>query len=143
MTGREELVEQMVPLALELVGTVRDYGPEDVATVLGKVPGRPADFGPLDALAVVLAGMVDPDARPAQLLAWTQGGPVQSRDTARPPGHLTVAAVSERAPRRGVETRAEVARLTVLGLTSGEIADRLGITKRSVHRHRQALAEAA
>jgi hypothetical protein len=46
-----------------------------VADVLSRVPE-----GRHDALAVILAAMVDPDARPSQLLAWTQLGPVPSRD---------------------------------------------------------------
>lgn len=67
--------DDLVPLAAELVGTVRDYGPDDVAAVLARVPD-----GRHDALAVVLAAMVDPDARPRQLLAWLDMGPVASRD---------------------------------------------------------------
>jgi hypothetical protein len=71
----EELAETLVPIAAELVGTVRDYGPDDVAEVLARVPEHR-----FDALAVVLAAMVDPDARPAELLAWVGDGPVQSRE---------------------------------------------------------------
>ena len=70
-----EEAEQLVPLAAELVGAVRDYGPEITADVLARVPN-----GRHDALAVVLAAMVDPDARPQQLLSWLQLGPVPSRD---------------------------------------------------------------
>ena len=70
----EALAEALVPLAAELVGTVRDYGPSDIADVLARVPE-----GRHDALAVVLAAMVDPDARPHQLLAWVDLGPVPSR----------------------------------------------------------------
>lgn len=69
-----DLADALVPLAAELVGTVRDYSPEDVAEVLARVPD-----GRHDALAVVLAAMVDPDARPSELLAWTDCGPVISR----------------------------------------------------------------
>ena len=75
----EQLADALVPLAAELVGTVRDFGPEDVAAVLARVPE-----GRHDALAVVLAAMVDPDARPSQLLAWTQLGPVPSRQWESP-----------------------------------------------------------
>lgn len=70
----EALADHLVPIAAELVGTVRDYGPEDVAAVLARVPD-----GRHDALAVILAAMVDPDARPSELLAWTDCGPVISR----------------------------------------------------------------
>ena len=76
----EQLVDALVPLAAELVATVRDYGPADVAAVLQRVPA-----GRHDALAVVLAAMVDPDARPSELLAWVDGGPVQSRSGFEPP----------------------------------------------------------
>lgn len=74
-----EEVESLIPLAAELVGAVRDYGPEITAEVLSRVPN-----GRHDALAVVLAAMVDPDARPQQLLAWTQLGPVPSREWESP-----------------------------------------------------------
>lgn len=61
--------DALVPLAAELVGVVRDYGPDDVAEVLARVPD-----GRHDALAVVLAAMVDPDSSPRELLAWTTVG---------------------------------------------------------------------
>lgn len=62
---REELVAQLVPIAARLVGAVRDYGPEEIAAVLARVPD-----GRHDALAVVLAAMVDSTRTPQQLLAW-------------------------------------------------------------------------
>lgn len=62
-----DLADALVPIAAELVGTIRDYGPEDTAEILARVPD-----GRLDALAVVLAAMVDPDRTPAELLAWTR-----------------------------------------------------------------------
>lgn len=62
-----DLADALVPVAAELVGTVRDYGPEDVNAVLAKVPG-----GMYHSLAVLLAAMVDPDRTPSELLAWTQ-----------------------------------------------------------------------
>jgi hypothetical protein len=64
----------LIPLASELIGVVRDYSPADVAAVLARVPDDKRD-----ALVVLLAAMVDPDARPSQLLAWTRLGPVPSR----------------------------------------------------------------
>jgi hypothetical protein len=67
--SNEALADALVPLAAELAATVRDFGPEDVAAVLARVPD-----GRHDALAVVLAAMVDPDARPSELLAWTHSG---------------------------------------------------------------------
>lgn len=84
----EALADALVPIAAELIGTIRDYGPDDVAAVLAKVPD-----GRHDALAVVLAAMVDPDARPSQLLAWTELGPVASREW-ESPRHRPDAALS-------------------------------------------------
>jgi len=67
-------VDSLVPLAAELIGSVRDFGPDAVADVLSRVPD-----GRHDALAVILAAMVDPDRTPGELLCWTEG-PVPSRD---------------------------------------------------------------
>ena len=69
MTG-DALVDACVPLAAELVCVTRDEGPDAIADVLARVPD-----GRLDALAVVLAAMVDPDAHVAELLAWTDWQP--------------------------------------------------------------------
>jgi hypothetical protein len=63
--ARVEYAEALVPIAAELVGTVRDYGIDDVRAVLARVP-----HGNLDDLAVVLAAMVDPDQSARDLLAW-------------------------------------------------------------------------
>lgn len=131
----EKLAEDLVPIAAELVGTVRDYGPDDVAAVLARVPG-----GRHDALAVVLAAMVDPDARPKQLLAWTELGPVNSRDFS--PSLYNLKDLDERALGRTADRRAEVARLSSLGLSVREIAERLELTPRSVVRHRAAIRHA-
>ena len=76
-TGEPWLPVDLAPVAAELVGTVRDYGPDDIRNVLDQADGR------LEHLAVVLAAMVDPDKTPAELLDWTTTGPVLSRD--RPP----------------------------------------------------------
>ncbi|SNR32795.1 hypothetical protein [Blastococcus mobilis] len=81
----ERLAEDLVPIAAELVGTVRDYGPDDVAAILA-----PLSPGHLYRLAIVLAAMVDPDARPADLLAWTVEGPVPSREGFTPGRRLTI-----------------------------------------------------
>jgi DNA-binding NarL/FixJ family response regulator len=127
--------EALVPLAAELVGTVRDFGPDAVAAVLARVPANRHD-----ALAVVLAAMVDPDQSPSNLLAWTIAGPVQSRDAT--PAHLTVKNVKSKAAGRWSERRAEIARLTALGLSSAQIAYQLGITPRAVTRHRSIIRAA-
>lgn len=73
-----DLAEQLVPVAARLVATVHDEGPQAVAEALAQVPG-----GRLDALAVVLAAMVDPDARISELLAWTQFTPAQHAERER------------------------------------------------------------
>lgn len=65
-TADELLVARVRPLALRLVGIVRDEGQDAVAGVL-----HPLDLRELYALAVVLAAMV-PDDRPlSDLLGWT------------------------------------------------------------------------
>lgn len=62
-TDRERLVEQLVPLAAELVCLVRDEGADSIGRFLHRVPD-------LRAMCVVLAAMV-PDDRPVtDLLAW-------------------------------------------------------------------------
>lgn len=132
---QEELAEACVPVAAQLIATVRDYGPDDVRAVLATVPQ-----GRYDALCVVLAAMVDPDSNAAQLLEWTTAGPVQSRDMT--PAHLYVKNIPVGAWGRQKERREEVARLTNAGLSADEIGERLGITSRAVTRHRSAIRAA-
>ncbi|MGH3382373.1 MAG: hypothetical protein ACRDP6_47355 [Actinoallomurus sp.] len=52
-------------LATELVSIVRDEGAASIERFLAKVPD-------LRVLAVALAAMVPDDARPSELLAWTE-----------------------------------------------------------------------
>ena len=66
----EDEASALVPIATELIGCVRDFDPADSAAVLARVPD-----GQMGALAIVLAAMVDPDATPAELLAWTDWTP--------------------------------------------------------------------
>jgi DNA-binding NarL/FixJ family response regulator len=127
-----QLADELVPIATQLVATVRDYGPDDVAAVLAQVP-----HGRYDALAVVLAGMVDPDRSAAELLAWSLAGPVPSRE--QTPLHLLVKNAPPVSLGRRAQRRADVARLTAAGLSAAEVATRLGITRRAVCRHRSAL----
>jgi DNA-binding NarL/FixJ family response regulator len=127
-----DLAQELVPIAAQLVATVRDYGPDDVKAILARVPD-----GRHDALAIVLAAMVDPDERPSKLLAWTEAGPVQSRDFT-PPGY-DMRGLTQSALGRHAERRKEVGRLTNLGYSTQEISDRLGITTRAVVRHRAAI----
>jgi DNA-directed RNA polymerase specialized sigma24 family protein len=126
----------LVPIAAELVGVVRDYGPDDVAAVLARVPD-----GRHDALAVVLAAMVDPDKRPSQLLAWTKHMAESSDKSEREkvPAHLTVAQVNAVSDGRRPERRAEIARLTLAGYSTTQIAERVGISTRAVVRNRAAI----
>lgn len=78
--GEPWLPTDLAPIAAELVGSIRDYGPDQAAQVLERVPEhRHAD------LAVVLAAMVNPDASPAQLLAWTRRPPRSLDGTAWDP----------------------------------------------------------
>lgn len=81
------IADQLIPIAAELVATVRDYGPDTVGDVLDQVPDLPEHVvgragGKYGALAVVLAAMVDPDKTLTELLGWTIAGPVQSRGEA-------------------------------------------------------------
>lgn len=118
----EELVEYLVPIAAELVGTVRDYGPDMVAAVLARVPD-----GRHDALAVVLAAMVDPDARPGHLLAWTEG-PVQSREGFDPSRRLVMCPDCSEVlresslARHATRLHGEYARLTAAGVSTDAAA---------------------
>ena len=86
-----DLAEALVPLAARLVAVVRDEGPEAVANVLGEVPA-----GRHDALAVVLAAMVDPDSTVRDLLAWTRGGLEYHRLVAAGVNARTAAILAER-----------------------------------------------
>lgn len=119
--------DELIDVAAQLIGSVRDYGPEVVASVLATVPE-----GRHDALAVVLAAMVDPDRTPGELLAWMDTPP-QSREFT-PLAFRT----NHSNPRR-----AEVQRLTRLGWTARRIADELGIGQRTVHKYRVSDAEAS
>lgn len=138
-TDAEALATELVPLAARLVGTVHEYGPDEVAAVLAQVPA-----GRHDALAVVLAAMVDPEATPSQLLAWLDG-PAKPTALDVPlsidPGPLDEIAIERAMAGDGVHlTRAErreaVRRLTALGYSARSISDRLSITTRSVNRLR-------
>ena len=86
-----ELADSLVPIAAQLVGTVREYGPDDVAAVLARVPE-----GRHDALAVILAAMVDPDSSASDLLAWTRGGLEYHRLVAAGVNARTAAVLAER-----------------------------------------------
>jgi len=66
-----DLAGELVPHAAQLVAAVRDEGPDVVQALLAATPG-----GRVDALAVILAGMVDPDRTVRSLLAWSLEGPV-------------------------------------------------------------------
>ena len=130
----EALAESLVPVAARLVATVRDYGPDDVAAILAEVPD-----GRHDALAVVLAAMVNPNRSARELLAWVDKPPPSRPFT---PSHLSIAGLSAEALGRRAERRAEVARLSALGFSVPQIAERVGITTRSVVRHRAAIRAA-
>ena len=68
-----DLVDELVPIAAELVQAVRDEGPAAVRGILAGVPHRAGEEIPAwDALAVVLAAMVNPDAGIRSLLGWAE-----------------------------------------------------------------------
>lgn len=62
---RVALVDELVPLAAELVCLVRDEGPQSIERLLARVPD-------LRAFCIVLAAMVPDDQSPRALLAWTE-----------------------------------------------------------------------
>lgn len=78
-----DLAEESVPRASLLVEAVHDGGPAEVGRLLADLDRRQ-----LNALAVVLAAMVDPDATLHELLGW-----VPPLD--RPVQHPTLFAMSE------------------------------------------------
>jgi hypothetical protein len=129
--------DTLIPIAASIIGCVHDYDREDTGAVLNSE-------GIVDpkarALIVTLAAMVNPNATPGDLLAWTIAGPVKSSEYT-PPGY-DVKGLARAALGRRSERRAEVGRLTDLGLTAAEIGERLGITPRAVNRHRAAIRAA-
>lgn len=68
----DDLLEEMLPTALELSVVVRDRDTEAVAAVLGPLLEQD-DRGRLAALIIDLAVMVPDDIPYADLLAWTHG----------------------------------------------------------------------
>lgn len=70
----------LVPLAMRLVATVHDEGPQEVAGVLAAIRALepPPGTDPHAALAVILAAAIDPARTTEELLGWTRplGGPI-------------------------------------------------------------------
>lgn len=139
MNSTERLAVDLVPFAARLVAAVRDDGPADVAALLAAVPE-----GRHDALAVVLAAMVDPDRTPAQLLAWTDWDAAAPVTTVLPPpahddvDQLAVDHVRAgyRMQLTGATLHAAVHALTGIGLSIPAIAERTKTTTRQVERLR-------
>lgn len=87
-SGEAWIDSALIPTAAELVGLVRDYGPDAIEDLLDRVPDHD-DYahtpgGRYGALCVALAAMVDPDKPLSELLGWLHAGPVQSRDGKEP-----------------------------------------------------------
>lgn len=81
--ARLDLAAELVSIAAALVVAVHDEGPDAVAGILARVPTDTVETGGLelavqrfDALAVILAGMVDPARTTGELLDWSLSGPV-------------------------------------------------------------------
>ena len=72
---RETYTETLIPLAMRLVATVHDEGPDDIAGALAAIHAIPPPDGtdPSTTLAVLLAAMVNPARTTIELLGWTQG----------------------------------------------------------------------
>lgn len=64
---QEEIAVAAVKVAAHLIVAVRDEGPDTVAQVLATAPE-----GRVDAVAIALAAMIDPDTSIARSLAWTE-----------------------------------------------------------------------
>lgn len=65
---RDLIAEELVPLAVELAIGVREHGVEEIDVLLGRIPE-----GKAEALIVVMAAMIEPDASAKALLGWTDG----------------------------------------------------------------------
>lgn len=87
-----DLVEQLVPIAADLVQVVREEGQDAIRGCLLRVPTEvrvQLDIlpgGTMGVLAVVLAAMVSPDAGMRSLLGWTDTmteGPRRARRDSR------------------------------------------------------------
>lgn len=81
----ERLAEDLVPIAAQLVGTVRDYDPADTGALLDRAGIHDAKAR---AFVVVLAAMVPPDQSARDLLAWVEREP--PRQTRFPREHGTL-----------------------------------------------------
>lgn len=143
-----DYAEALVPYAMRLVATVHDEGPDAVRDVLAEVRLEPGldQVDPWQALAVVLAGMVDPEKKASELLGWTKSIPDGDTTpvTALPQASKVDKVAVERccsgrldaSQLRPVE-RIEVVRiLTGCGLSLSEITARTGMNRRTVSRWR-------
>ncbi|GAB3471884.1 hypothetical protein [Actinophytocola sediminis] len=69
----DQYADALQPLCMRLIATVHDEGPDAVAGALAAIRALPAPQGiqPADAVAVILAAAVRPDATRHQLWGWT------------------------------------------------------------------------
>lgn len=74
-----DLAESMVPVAERVVGAVHEDGPTAMANAIAGLSDLETN-----ALIVVLAAMVNPDATPAQLLGWVDWDTPGHRPEAEP-----------------------------------------------------------
>lgn len=141
---KDQYAETLVPLAMRLVGAVRDEGPETVHAILHAVRTRPAPEGvdPIEALAIVLAAAVDPEKPASELLGWTENiespGPTRTDIDAEGvrgimvdlavDGHLKAASLTEE------ECREAVVLLMANGWGHAQIADLLECDRALVHK---------
>lgn len=133
-------VDHLAAVAMALAVRVRDEGPEENAAWLLEQLPDPADWFRLNFMSAI--AMPVQDRSWDSLVAWARDGetptPVHLPATAR-------AVLAGRSEPMGVrrENRARVAELDAQRLPPEVIAERIGITTRSVYRHLQALAQQA
>lgn len=141
-TRRGDLAERLLPVAARLACVVHgEGGATDVAHIL-----RQLDVAELEALAVILAGLVDPERSVDDALGWVtwdeHGNPIQP---ARRQG--TVRVLSGRGWHvRGTtvddvidsELKHAARVLTARGMGPREIGRRLGVDERTVARWKRA-----
>lgn len=137
---RGDLAERMLPIACQLAVIVHGEGDQqDIAHVLSQL-----DDTERQALIVALAALINPDKRLADALdyvRWDEEGrpapPTLVRRTIRQEAR------QQWTPTDASDPRQEALRLHLQGISAGRIAERVGVTERTVNRWKNTWAAAA